>query len=66
MTGQELYENLRAQDPEISARFLFMTGDVLNETMERFIDDHGVQWLAKPFSLDEFRATVEMILAARP
>jgi len=61
MSGQELYQRLQAQNSAMTAAFIFMTGDVLNERMQGFISECGASFLAKPFSLDEFRAVMELV-----
>ena len=62
ITGQELYQRLRELDPTMTSRFIFMTGDVLNERMQRFVEDSGATCLSKPFSLDEFRASLQVVM----
>jgi signal transduction histidine kinase len=61
VSGQELYQRLPARDAAMASAFIFMTGDVLNERMQTFIADCGASFLAKPFSLDEFRAVMELV-----
>ncbi len=58
LSGRQLYECLLETHPDAAERMIFMTGDMLNETTERFLRDHDKTCLAKPFSLGEFQATV--------
>ncbi len=60
--GQQIYEKLRQIKPEIAQRFLFMTGDVLSRKAEQFLQAESKICLQKPFSVDEFRNTIERML----
>ncbi len=65
MSGQELYQQLLVQDTAMTAAFVFMAGDVLNGRMQAFIAECSASFLAKPFSLDEFRAVMELVPQVR-
>jgi len=43
---------------------IFMTGDVASESTQRFLRDNRKHRVSKPFSLDEFRATVRQMSEA--
>jgi len=58
LSGQQVYEQVRATDSRAAQRFMFMTGDVVTEKTRQFIQEQGSNCIAKPFSLDEFRAAV--------
>jgi len=60
MNGEEFYRRVRESYPQLANRFIFITGDVLNTRMQAFIDESGASIIAKPFSLDEFRATIQV------
>jgi len=64
MNGQELYEKVRSENPDAAARFIFMTGDVMNEKTQQFLKETGNLCLSKPFSVDEFRVAVGQLLKA--
>jgi two-component system NtrC family sensor kinase len=64
MNGQQLYEQVRSENPKAAAKFLFMTGDVMNEKTQQFLKQTGNVCLAKPFSMDDFRATIGKLLKA--
>ena len=57
-SSTQLYESLLQTHPEAAQRMIFMTSDILSETTERFLREHGKTCLAKPFSLVEFQAAV--------
>ncbi|MCI0603801.1 ATP-binding protein [bacterium] len=60
--GQKIYEQLRQIKPQAVERFLFITGDVLSQNAEQFLRNEAKICLLKPFSVDEFRSTIEKML----
>ena len=50
---------VRATDPEAASRFVFLTGDVLGA--QKLLHNMGSICLAKPFQVDELRATVNRL-----
>ena len=64
MNGQKLYERIRHEDPEAAQRFLFMTGDVVNQKTNAFLKDERKACLAKPFSIADFRSAVGSLAQA--
>ena len=62
LTGREVFEQLVTSNPKAAERFVFMTGDVINERTQEFLKKYGRQCLTKPFSLNEFRAAVSEIV----
>ncbi len=52
--GQKFYQWLLKLNPTLADRLIFMTGDVVNEQMQKFLADHNKECLAKPFSLKDF------------
>jgi signal transduction histidine kinase/CheY-like chemotaxis protein len=63
LNGQQVYERVRLSDPALSARMIFITGDVINDRAQQFLRDEEKLCIAKPFSLAEFRAAVSKALA---
>jgi PAS domain S-box-containing protein len=53
MSGEDVYERMRARDSEQAARVMFLTGDVQSESARDFIRATGRPCLNKPFMLDE-------------
>ncbi len=66
LDGSQVYERLRASDPDAARRFMFMTGDVVGDKTRQFFNDSATFCLSKPFSLDEFRATVGKVIGSNP
>jgi len=63
LNGQEVYERLRISNPALSERMIFLTGDVIGEKTQRFLQDSHKVCLTKPFSLDEFRSAISQAMA---
>ena len=51
LDGPSLYRRLAATRPALSKRMVFVTGDVAGTEAERFLEECGCRWLAKPFRL---------------
>lgn len=62
LNGQQVYEHIRASDSAMSNRVIFMTGDVINERAEKFLEQEQKICLTKPFSLAEFEDAVGQAL----
>ena len=66
LNGKQLFERLRAINPKICERMIFMSGDLVNDEMRTFLETEKRPCLAKPFTLPEFQAAIEELLAAAP
>lgn len=62
LNGIHLYEHLMEFDPDMAARMLFMTGDVINESFQEFLKKNRRTCLSKPFAIGEFRSAVASVL----
>jgi len=62
LSGQQIYERLRVTNPKLSERMIFITGDVVNEKTNEFLQKQNKVCLSKPFSLAEFRNAVNKAL----
>jgi signal transduction histidine kinase/BarA-like signal transduction histidine kinase len=61
--GMTLYRAIAAATPALARRVIFVTGDVAGTDAERFLEDSGCRWLAKPFRLgDLLRAVRETLV----
>ena len=63
MSGLDVYDALVAIRPELRERFVFMSGDVLDQGLRQFAETHGAALLAKPFDLASVGRTVRDVLA---
>lgn len=62
LDGPAFHRELEANDPAMARRVLFVTGDVAGTDAERFLEESGCRWLAKPFRLkDLLRVAKEML-----
>jgi CheY-like chemotaxis protein len=59
MNGQEFYQQAIRRKPELARRVMFLTGDVVNEETQAFLQSTGNPHLSKPFQL----ARVEQMVA---
>ena len=62
LSGEQLFERLRSNDPAHAERVIFTTGDLVNEQMRRFLDGTGRPCVPKPF---EFASFEQALPAAR-
>jgi PAS domain S-box-containing protein len=62
LSGEQLFERLRSNDPAHAERVIFTTGDLVNEQMRRFLDGTGRPCIPKPF---EFASFDQALPAAR-
>jgi two-component system NtrC family sensor kinase len=61
--GMTLYRAIAAAAPELARRVIFVTGDVAGTEAERFLEESGCRWLAKPFRLADLLRAVRETLA---
>ena len=61
--GMTLYRAIAAATPALARRVIFVTGDVAGTDAERFLEDSGCRWLAKPFRLGDLLRAVRETLA---
>jgi CheY-like chemotaxis protein len=61
--GMALYRAIAAASPVLARRVIFVTGDVAGADAERFLEESGCRWLAKPFRLGDLLRNVREALA---
>ena len=61
--GMMLYRAIAAGTPSLARRVIFVTGDVAGPDAERFLEESGCRWLAKPFRLGDLLRSVREALA---
>jgi CheY-like chemotaxis protein len=61
--GIRFYQKLSMLYPDVALRVIFVTGDVAGTEAERFLQESGCRWLAKPFRLGDLLRTAREILA---
>ncbi|HXT41220.1 MAG TPA: ATP-binding protein [Candidatus Angelobacter sp.] len=62
MNGQEFYHHAVQKKPELARRVVFLTGDVVNEETQAFLQSTGNPHLSKPFQLARVERIVEDML----
>ncbi len=61
--GMAFYRMAVEGAPGLAQRIIFMTGDVAGTEAERFLEETGCRWLAKPFRLSELLRVAQGIVA---
>jgi FixJ family two-component response regulator len=65
MSGMELYQRVRATNPALASRIVFVTGAMLSSDVQHAVgDDRNVEFLEKPFEPKVLRALVRRFVAA--
>jgi signal transduction histidine kinase/ActR/RegA family two-component response regulator len=64
INGRQVYERVAATNPALAERIIFITGDVVNDTTQKFLAERKKVCLSKPFSLTDFRAAIDQALTA--
>lgn len=64
LNGEQVYERLRSINPALSSRIIFITGDVVSERTQKFLEQQNKICLPKPFTISEFRAAIKKVLSA--
>ena len=62
MNGQELYTRVCQLRPEMSGRFIFITGDIDGEQTLEFLDRSGCPYFMKPFNLERLTSAVDTLV----
>ncbi len=61
--GPTFYRAIAAGGSPLARRVIFVTGDVAGTEAERFLEESGCRWLAKPFRLGDLLRAVRDTLA---
>jgi two-component system NtrC family sensor kinase len=63
LDGMAFYRTIGATHPSLARRIVFVTGDVAGTDAERFLEDSGCRWLAKPFRLRDLLRVAREVVA---
>jgi two-component system, NtrC family, sensor kinase len=66
LSGTQLYERIAEAAPDAARRLMFMTGDVVSDSFQDFLRRHSKSCLSKPFSVQEFRCSIEAFMKDLP
>jgi two-component system NtrC family sensor kinase len=58
LDGMAFYRSLTAVAPQLAKHVVFVTGDVADAEAEKFFEESGCRWLAKPFRLADLLRVV--------
>lgn len=58
ITGMDVFEQVTREQPQLSSRFIFMTGGTFTERAEQFLASTTNPFLLKPFASSELRSAV--------
>ncbi len=61
--GAAFFREIAAKAPHLTKRLVFVTGDVAGTDAERFLEESGCRWLAKPFRLRDLVRVARETLA---
>jgi CheY-like chemotaxis protein len=50
MNGIEFYKYLKVSNPWLAGKTVFMTGDVMNRDIEKFLEESKAEYILKPFT----------------
>ncbi len=62
MDGRRLFLELKEKKPELTQRFVFITGDIMEAETAEFLKESGSAFLLKPFSINDLRKVVNKTL----
>lgn len=65
LNGQELYTRACQIRPEMSDRFIFVTGDIDSDDTMSFLERTRCNYFLKPFNLERLTTTVDMLISGR-
>ena len=63
-SGKDLFENVRAEHPELVSRFVLTSGDMLRKETQQFVQQAECLYLEKPYELTDLLAVLERICGA--
>lgn len=62
VNGADVHAWLRQNQPELVAKMLFITGDIVNEETRRILMTTGVPCIEKPFRVNELVNAIRKVL----
>ncbi len=59
--GLDFYKNIESMDPGLAKKIIFITGDTANKATQKFIEEHDVPYLTKPFELSDLLQVIHLV-----
>jgi PAS domain S-box-containing protein len=66
MSGEKLFAVIGERYPHLQERIIFVTGDTVSPSSQRFLKESGAGWLSKPFDLRSIERLVGNRLRSAP
>jgi two-component system NtrC family sensor kinase len=63
MNGMALYERICRDDPALAERMVFITGDTMSHGTRGFLQNTGLPYLTKPFTINDLRRVLVRVFA---
>jgi CheY-like chemotaxis protein len=63
MSGMELFQYIKSEFATLAGNTIFISGDVLNNEVKKFLTDNPVRFLAKPFSPHELTTAISQLIS---
>ena len=63
LNGRQLFDWIRAARPALSRRLMFMTGDIINDSLQLFLQENRLFCINKPFVLADLRQNLKNIIS---
>ena len=63
MRGDEVFLQAKVVRPNLSGRFIFITGFAADPKINTFLTTHSVEYLVKPFPVEELIACIKNLLS---
>jgi signal transduction histidine kinase/ActR/RegA family two-component response regulator len=65
INGEQFYREVLKMKPDLASRIIFLSGDVVNQETQAFLQSTGNPKLDKPFNLAAVREAIELALSER-
>jgi two-component system NtrC family sensor kinase len=62
LNGRQLYDWIRTSHPYAARRTIFMTGDIINQSLQLFLEQEQLVCLNKPFAVGDLRQAIKGVL----
>jgi len=62
LNGLEFFDRLSERSPDLTGRFILITGTMFTEEVSQFVRTHDAPFLEKPFRLGDLMSVVERTL----
>ena len=64
-SGTDIYHYWKEKNQDLAARFLFLTGDIIAPESLRFMKEHRLSYVSKPFKVDDFISSINLLFQSK-